>query len=346
MKKLIIILFTVLLLLGCGDEGRPTPQGQKKKDPHKPMAWGKKHVIYIFADDAVWQGAENQLRRTLEREYFTTENEKYFQIKRVPFADLEQFYKYNNLIFMGDLSSESKVNSYIKSVISARIKAEVEENLVGIYPVENLWANDQYVLFLLGSTADNLLKLNYLHLNETFELFRTKLLERFRSQLYAGEIHQASAFADFSWKIDLPLKYQTYKKDEPNNFVSYLARLRDKPDRYLSLYSESAPENIVDKEWIIEKRAELAWEYYDEDEYVKDNLRSRKYEIAGYSGWRIDGTWMNQKYTAGGAFQSFAFYDEQTQRAYLIDNSVYYPEGFKLDALIELELISETFRTK
>ena len=85
---------------------------------------------------------------------------------------------------------------------------------------------------------------------------------------------------------------------------------------------------------------------YDEDEYVEENLRSRKYQFAGFSGWRIDGTWMNKKYTAGGAFQSFAFYDEETQQAFLIDNSVYYPEGFKLDALIELELISETIQLK
>lgn len=346
MKKLLLILLTALSLLGCGDEGRPTPQGQKSIDPHKPMAWGKKHVIYVFADDKVWQGAEKQLRRTLEREYFTTENEKFFEIKRVPFADLEQFYKYNNLIFMGDLSSQSKVNEYINSVISTRIKEEVEKNVVGIYPVENLWANDQYVLFMLSNSTQKLLELNYLHLNQTFELFKAKLFERFRSQLYAGEIYQRSTFRDFPWQLKLPQKYQLYKKDKAGNFVSYIARLRDKPDRYISVYYQSAENDIVDKEWLIEKRAELAWEYYDEDEYVEENLRSRKYQFAGFSGWRIDGTWMNRKYTAGGAFQSFAFYDEETQQAFLIDNSVYYPEGFKLDALIELELISETIQVK
>jgi len=48
----------------------------------------------------------------------------------------------------------------------------------------------------------------------------------------------------------------------------------------------------------------------------------------------------------GGAFQSFAFFDENSERAYLIDNSVYYPEGSKLEALIELEIISSSIVIK
>lgn len=346
MKRLFIIIILGLVIFGCGDSGRVTPKGQKRINPHKPMAWGKKHIIYVFADDDVWNKSEPQLRRTLERYVFTTENEKYFEVKRAPFDALEQFYKYNNLIFMGDMSSQGQVTEYIKSVTSDNIKAQVEKNLVGIYPVENLWANDQYVLFMLGTTEENLLKVNYLHLNQTFDLFKIKLLERVSRQIYMSEQHPSNDFAKFPWTLDLPKRYVPYKTDPANNYHSYIARNKEKPDRYVAVYYQDSAEDIVDKTLLKEKRAELAWKYFDEDEYVEDNIRTEKFEIAGFKGWKISGMWMNKKYTAGGAFQSYAFYDEISKKVYLIDNSVYYPQGYKLNALIELEIISNSLKIK
>ena len=346
MKRIIIILLAALILVSCGDDGRTTPRGQKRINPHKPMAWGKKHVIYVFADNDIWKKSEHQLRRTLERFVFTTENEKYFEVKRAPFDALDQFYKYNNLIFMGDLSSKGDVTEYIKSVTSDHIKQEVADNLVGIYPSENLWANDQYVLFMLGTTEENLLKINYLHLNKTFDLFKEKLLARISRQLYQSEQHSAKTFASLPYSIKIPKRYQVYRKDLANNFISFISRFKEKPDRYIAVYYENSTENIVDKDWITKKRAELAWQYYDEDEYVKDNIRTEKFEIAGHKGWKISGSWMNKKHTVGGAFQTYAFYDEKTKKSYLIDNSVYFPEGYKLNALLELEIISNTLKPK
>lgn len=346
MKKIFILLFSLLMIFGCGESEKPATKGQKRIDPHKPMAWGHKHVIYVVADDAIWKKAEPQLRRTLERYVFTTENEKFFEVKRAEYKDLDLYYKFNNLIFLGDLKDNTPVNEYIKGIISDKIKQQVKENQVGIYPLENLWANDQYVLFMLGADREKLLKLNYLVLNKTFELFRTKMLERVKRTLYLPEQHKKYEFSEYSWTLDLPLKYRLYRKDMNNNFISYIARLKEKADRYIAVYYEDSETDIVDKDWLIDKRAELAWKYYDEDEYAPDKMRTEKAEIAGHKGWKISGMWINKKYTVGGAYQAFAFYDERTKRAYLIDNSVYFPEGYKLDALIELEVISNTLKIK
>jgi len=270
MKKIFILLIGLFLLLGCGESEKSNVKGQKRIDPHKPMAWGQKHVIYIVADDAIWKKAEPQLRRTLERYVFTTENEKFFEVKRAEFKDLDLYYKFNNLIFLGDLEDKTPVNEYMKGIISDNIKQQVKENHVGIYPLENLWANDQYVLFMLGADREKLLKLNYLVLNKTFELFRAKMLERVKRTLYLAEQHKKYEFSEYAWILDLPLKYRLYRKDLENNFVSYIARLREKADRYIAVYYENSETDIVDKDWLIDKRAELAWKYYDEDEYAPD----------------------------------------------------------------------------
>ncbi|MCK5345363.1 MAG: DUF4837 family protein, partial [Candidatus Heimdallarchaeota archaeon] len=93
-------------------------------------------------------------------------------------------------------------------------------------------------------------------------------------------------------------------------------------------------------------RKNISWKYYDEDEFFDKDIRIQPYEIGSYQGWKFSGRWQNKKYAVGGAFQSFAFYDEAAKKAYLVDNSIYFPEGYKLAGLIETEVISQTIKIK
>ena len=102
MKKLLIILLLIsIFLISCS--GEPDNKSKRKVDVHKPMSWGHKQDIYVFADDNVWKYAEQHIRKSLERFQFTTENESIFTVKRTPMDKMEQFYKFNNLLFLADL---------------------------------------------------------------------------------------------------------------------------------------------------------------------------------------------------------------------------------------------------
>jgi len=39
-------------------------------------------------------------------------------------------------------------------------------------------------------------------------------------------------------------------------------------------------------------------------------VRMEKFKLAGHQGWRLTGRWQNKKHSVGGAFQSFAIYDD------------------------------------
>ncbi len=308
------------------------------------MSWGHKQSIYVFADDAVWKYAEKPLRESLERVTFTTDNEQYFELERIDFSKLEQFYKFNNLIFFCDISSQGEVAQYVNSIMGEKVLEEVKENRVGIYPQTNLWANDQFVLFLLGENEENLLRLNILQAEKIFTLFKQKLYDRIEEQLYKFATYASSTFSGYPWQIKLPKYYLVYKEDRPANFISFLARSKDKADRYVAVYYEKMAKELFTREWLKEKRASLVWNYYEEDEFKDKDVRIENYEIAGRKGFKLSGRWQNMKYLVGGAFQSFAFYDEPSGCAYLIDNSVYYPEGSKLNSLMELEVISNSLK--
>ena len=346
MRKYLILSFIILFFIGCSQQETKHLSKSKKIDPHKPMSWGHQQTIYVFADDNVWKYAEGYLRQNLERFIFTTENEQFFEIKRAPIQNMDNFYKFNNLIFFSHLASNEPVSSYIKEIMSSHVKDDIKSNLVGMYPMENVWANDQFVLFILADNESNLLKFNILSANQIFEEFKEKLYERISGQVYKTPVYSAGSFKDYPWELKLPKKYILYKKDNKNNFISFIARLRNSPDRYISVYFEEMNQNEVGREWLKKKRAELAWKYYDEDEFKKEDVRIEKFQLGKHRGWKLSGRWQNLKYTVGGAFQSFAFFDEKSKKAYLIDSSVYYPEGSKLEALIELEIISSSIVIK
>lgn len=346
LKKFFILSLFLALLFSCSQESGSGNPKRSSVDPHKPMAWGHKQTIYVFADDNVWKYAEKHLVKTLERVRFTTENEKVFVVKRAPIDNLDNFYKFNNLIFFCDLESDDKVSNYIKEIMGSKVEAEVTENLVGMYTKNNVWANDQFILFILGNNESNLLKFNILQSHNIFDMFKEKLFDRITDQLYKTDVYSEERFKTFPWSLELPKKYILYKNDTANNFISFIARLRNKPDRYISVYYKRIPKDDFSRKWLRETRSEISWKYYDEDEFADSDVRMEKYKLAGIKGWRLTGRWQNKKHAVGGAFQSFAFYDDNTGIAYLIDNSVYFPDGEKLEALYELEIISNSLKLR
>lgn len=340
-----LILLTAILLCSCGGSeraGRDQPAGHRT-DPRKPLAWGHEQTIYVFADDRVWHYAEKPLRESIERYFYTTENETMFDLKRADFDSIEHFYRFKNLIFFAHLDSERRISEYVKERLTENVLQSVQQNGIGIFTRHNLWANDQLVVFMLGDTEANLLRLNILQSDEVFDQFRSKLFARTENRVYNFDIKSASFFQSFPWYLRIPDYYVVYKRKDSDNFISFIARRREQPDRYLSVYFEDMRENMVNSEWVRETRARLAWEYYDEDVFTREDTRMQIIDFKGFEAHRFSGRWQNFKHAVGGAFQSFAFYDEENQRAYLIDNSVFYPEGFKLPALIELEVISRSF---
>ena len=345
-KNILVLGIILLIILGCSPKDNIHKAKSKGTDPHKPMSWGHKQTVYVFADDIVWKYAKSHLIKTLERVRFTTENEKVFVVKRAPIDNLDNFYKFNNLIFFCDLESNDKVSTYIKEIMGSKVENEVNENLIGMYTKDNVWANDQFVLFILGSNEENLLKFNILQSHKIFDLFNEKLFDRISRQLYKTPVYSDGRFTAFPWTLKLPKKYVLYKNDTANNFISFIARLRNKPDRYISVYFQKMAKEEFNRDWLRETRQNISWKYYDEDEFLDRDVRMEKFKLAGHQGWRLTGRWQNKKHSVGGAFQSFAIYDEVNELAYLVDNSVYYPDGEKLEALYELELISKTFKLK
>lgn len=174
--------------------------------------------------------------------------------------------------------------------------------------------------------------------------------KRLAYQAYQGKVIPADFYEPYPFALQVPDTYQLYSNDKNNRFLSllYRAKMRDReiPDKFISVYYEQMPENKVDEEWLLANRKRIGNVHFEGDSLDVDKLRTERFRFAGYDGFRLTGAWINPKLVAGGAFQSFGFWDAKQQRAYLVDCMVFFPAGQKLPILIELFMIASSFRTK
>jgi len=362
-------LFTLLLLLAtliaCNNTETATPQAKPAlptatqsavsslelvRDPSKPISSGHRQTVYIFADDDIWQAIEPPLRSSIERPFYTTENEHLFDIKWADIANIRTLNRFHNLLFICDVTSNQPVAQYVRSIMSRQSIENAREKGATMYMNNNLWASDQLVFFFMGNSTAAIA--DYLQTNRDtyFNILYNRLIARLMFQSRRTKAHKDSFFAEVPFRLALPQNYIVYKKDLPNRFISYIWRSRNdqvrNPDKYISVYWERAEQNTITREWLLDKRKDIAWVYYDEDEFSPIDTTSGLKSFKGRENWFLLGKWQNQKYYMGGVFQTFAYYSEKQKVIYLIDTSVYYPAGDKMAFVLELEGIANTLTEK
>jgi len=316
----------------------------------KPNAYGKEHEIIIFADSQLWQQSESLLRQSLERVFFTTEDEALFELIRVDISDFNNYFRYKNIIFLGLFNDDRPVSQQIQQLLAQDIISAAQTKESILLMNTNLWAKDQLILFLLGDTSSSISEYLLNNPNNYFTIMKDRYLARINHRLARLNQYAPNFFNNLPFTLNLPEIYKIYCQDLDNRFISFIFRnhwdQQKNPDRYLSVYWENCPENILTEQWFIDKRKELAWNYYDEDEFDLNDV-SISHDVWNTTDvLLLGGKYQNYKYYIGGAFQSFAFYHPEVQKIFIIDTVVYYPAGYKLSYLIELECIAQTIVLK
>jgi len=354
MKRTSFILLTLLLLLtACGKQQKEVNRYtvfDKLIDHNKPLAMGDDRDVQVFCDEGNWKALQPFVQSSIEREVPLVYPEKYFTMVRASIKDVEKLTPYKNLVFIGDLESTSPVSAYMKKVLTPDFINRVKVSGGDLFVAKNHSSRDQIVFFLLGKDPLSLSKFGALQADNIFGLLLRRYAERQGYYAYQGQVIENKFFDPYPYTLQIPDTYKLFSNDREGRFLSFLYRTRmenrEIPDKYVSVYYEPMPENKVDLNWVIKTRTELAKQHFQGDEFDPKLIRSEPFRFGKYDGFRLLGAWKNMKLMIGGGFQSFAFWDERTKTAYLIDNIVYFPAGDKLPILLELYTISNSFRVK
>ncbi|HHI87818.1 MAG TPA: DUF4837 family protein [Candidatus Cloacimonetes bacterium] len=340
---LLIVLFIALYACSKG----PSPK-KSTSDHRKPLSWGQTHRIFTYADDKAWAYGQLEIKKSLEREFFTTTNERLFEVERHDIHKIHTYYKFANLLFLCDVSSNKPVSKYVKEIIPEQVAAVNDTMPATMIAVKDLWARDQRVIFILGKDLEQLLLYTFENLNPIFDIYKEAEYKRLENNVYKLGLNEEEIAYEkehYPWYLELPMQYRLFRRKVSGGFVSYLCRVKNYPDRFLAVYWEPMEDNQVSKEWLFDKRVMMGEKYYMGDTLYTKDVRQEKADFLGYQAYKLSGRWQNPGNFTGGAFACWGFYDETQKIAYMIDNSVFFPEGNKLRALIGLEIISKTFHT-
>jgi len=106
-------------------------------------------------------------------------------------------------------------------------------------------------------------------------------------------------------------------------------------------WQEGAEDGTV--EGCLERRRQLAWTQYDEDEVVEESVVSREVTLCDRPAVRIQGLWRNVKHTIGGAFLTYRVSVPERGRTVMLDFYLYAPGMEQVAFLREMEAIALTF---
>ncbi len=342
----ILIFVLMLSVMSCSKEDNSYYNKKKVKvDPKKPLSWGHQQKLYVFADDVTWTRFGDDIVKTLSVTYSTTEEEEYYEVLRADITKIEQFYKFKNLIFITPLTSMDPVSKYLTDSFNDEFINSVIQKKIGLYTKRNYWADDQLISFILADSHASIEKHLTILLEKSFVKFKEILHERIGQKAYGYKSDpittKRKGNKDLPYELMLPRNFKYFRGGK--NFQSYISRLRDRPDKIIGIYYEKLDKVPDLQKWMLKTRQYIGMNFYEGDSLIESSLKLDKVTANGLDMMKFNGRWENNRILVGGAVQFYGFFDKQTDTAYLIDNYVYFPQGKKLPALIELEEITKSF---
>jgi hypothetical protein len=313
----------------------------------KLTGWGDDADIYVLADSLLWQSTEPVIQDIFEKPIITPQDETIFTIQR---TDLNNFQRYKNLLFLATLDGEGEVSQIVKNNLSPEAQQKVKEGNY-VFLQKEKWASDQLIMFLVSTDSSKLIQKIQENQNYIFNLFDNYWNETKKDQMYRpGREKELEQYLieNYGWTFEVPYDYQIFIEKPDSNFVMLRRML---PERWLFVYwIENEDPAILSEKWVINTRDTLGKRFYEGDkvEQIYNQPDIEAVDFLGRRAFKIEGLWRNDIKEAGGPFRNYTFYDEPSQRIYMLDFAIFSPrlKRPKRMYLRQAEIILHTFRTE
>jgi len=308
--------------------------------------WGDDGDIQVLADSLLWEATESSLRDIFEVPIETPQLEKVFTLFR---GDLNKFKRYKNIIFISTLDGDGDVAQVVQKNLSPDAIEKIKSgNYVFLKKEE--WASHQLILFLVSTDTENLLSKINENKEYLFNIFNDYWNETQKEQMYQRYEQkdvEVYLLQTYEWMVRVQHDYKIFKENADSNFIMLRRML---PERWLFVHwMNTTDPSVITTKWCIKKRNELGKQYYEGDS-VEETFVQPDTSIVDFLGrraLRIFGLWRNDNKEAGGPFINYCFYDEPSQRIYMLDFAIFAPrfKKAKRQYLRQAEIILHTFKT-
>lgn len=323
----------------------------------KKNAKGPEDVINVVADSVEYLFIKDELKQTFGKIIHTPQPEEIFFIKRSPLGNLSQLKSQKNILILAPLNTGSTTSKFIESIIDSNVKKLILKDSVFVINKHDLWAKNQLVMILTGTSmekiSDNIKKKH----NDLFYYFIKKSNDRLANGLYNSKFEQKKVEAKFlknyGWTMYIQADYQVAMEIPKDNFVWLRRGVNADIERWIFVHwIENSTPDCLHPDSISKVRDQLTEKYYltaDNSAYVvsyADHKRNTEVNFNDKYALMTQGLWKFSDESGGGPFISYTFYDMKTKRVYILDASIFAPKYYKKSILQQLDVLLHSFKTE
>jgi len=323
----------------------------------KKPAKGFEDEIIVVADSLEYEKLVESLKSVFEKEISTPQQEKLFTLKRIDFSQLEKNKRIKNLIITAPLNSGSNTSDYIETLLDSATETKLKSDSNFIVYKNDLWAKNQLVAVLSASTVQELNNKILKNTDDLLYTFQKKSDERLFSNLYNPTYEkkdiEGKFLRDYGWVIYVQLDYKLVNNKPEEKFVLLKKSPGNEMERWIFIHwIDNANPDYLTQDSIKVIRDRLTKQFYqtsDDASYVvvaSDNFVVKEVNFNGRYALFTQGLWELNIKGMGGPFVNYFFYDEELQRIYMLDGSVYAPKFYKRNLIQQMDVTLQSFRTK
>ena len=339
--SLILISGFILLITSCN-----------LKRPSK----GFEDEIYVVADSVEFAQLKNSLESTFEKTIYTPQPEKLFTLKRIDVSRIERYERSKNIIIVAPLNSGSSTSKYIDVVVDTSVKRKIKTEANFIVYKNDLWAKDQLVVVLSAPTMQDLEFKILQNSDNLLYSFQKTSDERLFNSLYNPKFEKKNIegkfLKDYGWIIYVQADYQLALDKPDDNFVWLRRSPGSDMERWIFVHwVDNATPEYLNVDSIKAIRNRVTQKFYrtsDNQGYVviaEDYFTTNEVNFNGKYAIFTQGLWDLNIKGMGGPFVNYTFYDEDTQRIYMLDGSVFAPKYYKRNLIQQMDVTLQSFRT-
>ncbi|MEF8795196.1 MAG: DUF4837 family protein [Salinivenus sp.] len=339
---------------------------------YRPRAIGKEGEVTVVMDSSHWTGSVGASFREAVTPWLETlpQPERHFEIRHLELSSertYESIQDLKNVVIAAPLSDSTNEANFLRRRLSDDARQAVLDGQSAVVSKPNLWRRSQRVFFVTAADSASLANV----LRERGETIRSSFsdvtLDRVEREMYDDARQFAledSLMQHHGFAVNVQHDYQIAidTATAERGFV-WLRRVLAKTRReFFVYYEENASASQLSPDWVYNTQDSLTRKYlrgsvagFVRIDYRRP-LETEQTTFLDRFGYESRGLWHMVKagqeegefmsVGGGGPFVAYAFYDQPTDRLYLLHGSVFAPGFDKLQFLRQMEVMARTFRPR
>jgi len=320
-------------------------------------AKGLEDEIFVVADSLEYEELLESLQSVFEKEIFTPQPEKLFTLKRINVSQVESKKRTKNIIIAAPLNSGSQTSDFIKTVVDTSIEIKLNSDTNFIVYKYDLWAKNQIVTVLSAPTITELKSKIVQNSNNLLNSYQKKSDERLFNNLYNPTYErkdiEGKFLKDYGWVIYVQADFKVAFNKPEEKFVWLRRSPGSDMERWIFVHwIDNATPDYLTQDSIKVIRDRLTKNFYrtvDDSSFVviaEDYFVVNEVNFNGKYALFTQGLWELNVKGMGGPFVNYFYYDEKSQRVYMIDGSIYAPKYYKRNLIQQMDVTLQSFRTE